>query len=106
MTRARLLSALWIRASANSNSSLINLAWEHRSSPNAVAVISGWSSLDKFDAEPALQPIHRFRECRLRNFQALGCLVQAPLLDHSGKIEKLASVHEELHGRLSIIKST
>ena len=62
-------------------------------------------ALNKLDAKPALQPVHGFRECRLRDVQAPGGLLQAPLLDDSGEIEQLAGIHEWLHRGLPVIKS-
>src|SRR6266436_7363871 len=103
MTRARRLPAFWIRVSANSNSSLINLACEHRSSPNAVAVIPFGPRSRSFTPSPSSSRSIAFESAGCETSKRLAALFKLPC---STTVARYKSLRESIRSCIAVCPSS
>src|SRR3982075_3085582 len=103
MTRARRLPAFWIRVSANSNSSLINLGCEHKSSPNAVAVIPFGPRLRSLTPSPFSSRFIAFESAGCETSKRFAALFKLPC---STTVARYKSLRESIKSCIAVCPSS
>src|SRR5256886_16760736 len=92
-----------IRVSANSNSSLINLACEHRSSPNAVAVIPFGPRSRSFTPSPSSSRSIAFESAGCETSKRLAALFKLPC---STIVARYKSLRESIRNCIAVCPSS